>query len=355
MLCNVLQCMKKILFPVLLAGIFLTSCSGEKAPDVSHITVNLEVQRFEHDFFSIDTLNIVSSLEQLSQKYPAFLKDYMINILGLPVMEGDQQLTESLIRKFISDYRAIKDSSDKTFGNNPGFVKEVEQGLKYVKYYFPDYLLPEKLITFIGPLDAIYMGSTGSYGDVLTEEALAVGLQLHLGSNFSVYQSEFGLAMYPAYISRKFAPEYIAVNCIKNIIDDIFPDNSYSLPLIEQMVEKGKRMYLLDKLLPYTADTLKLGYTDAQLKGCYANEGLIWNFFVKNGLLFNNEELVIKSYIGDAPSTPEFGEGSPGYIGLFVGRQIVKEFMDRHPDLSLTDLMHTPPREVYEKSKYKPK
>ena len=38
------------------------------------------------------------------------------------------------------------------------------------------------------------------------------------------------------------------------------------------MVEAGKRLYLLDRFMPETADTLKTGYTKAQLKGCYENE-----------------------------------------------------------------------------------
>ena len=82
-------------------------------------------------------------------------------------------------------------------------------------------------------------------------------------------------------------------------------------------------MYILDKIMPFTADSLKIGYTDNQLKGCFANEGRIWNFFVTNNLLLSNEPALQKNYMGDGPSTPELGEGSPGYIGLFTGRQIV--------------------------------
>ena len=35
------------------------------------------------------------------------------------------------------------------------------------------------------------------------------------------------------------------------IVDDLFPDQSNGKPLIEQMVEKGKQWYLLDKFLPH--------------------------------------------------------------------------------------------------------
>ena len=111
---------------------------------------------------------------------------------------------------------------------------------------------------------------------------------------------------------------------------------------------------MLDKILPYTEDTLKTGYTAAQLKGCYENEGMIWNFFLTNSLLFNIEPANIKSYLEEAPNTPELGERSPGAIGVFVGWQIVKKYMAKHSELSLNELLHTDAKKIFEESKYKP-
>jgi hypothetical protein len=203
-------------------------------------------------------------------------------------------------------------------------------------------------------MDAYFEGSLGGYGDVITHDALAVGLQLHMGRNFSLYMSEMGQSLYPSYISRRFTPEYIPVNCTKNIIDDLYPDQSTGKHLVIQMVEKGKRLYLLDKLMPFTHDSLKIGYTESQLKGCYNNEGLIWNYFLTNGLLYNNDPAMIKNYIGESPNTPEFGEGAPGNIGLFTGWQIVKKYMDKNETLSPDELMKTDSKKIFEESKYRP-
>jgi len=164
-----------------------------------------------------------------------------------------------------------------------------------------------------------------------------------------------GLSLYPAYISRKFTPEYIPVNSIKNVIDDLFPDRSSDKTLVEQMIEKGKRIYLADKLMPHLHDTLKKGYTKTQLDGCYKNEGLIWNYFIRNGLVYNNDPTLIKNYVGEGPSTPEFGEGSPGNIGLFVGWQIVKKFMEYNESMPRGEMMNVEPKQLFEQSKYRPK
>ena len=337
------------------AIIFLASCKP-KAPDVSDIRVDLQVQRFEQDFFAIDTVSVHASLQQLQAKYPSFLNDFMVNVLGIPLGAPDSDSVAVMaVRRFISDYRPIKDSAAKIFASTDEIEKEVIRGLQYVKHYFPGYRLPQKLITFIGPLDAYYEASLGGHSDILTPEALGIGLQLHLGKNFSVYQTEIGQRLYPTYISRRFEPEYIPVNCMKNIIDDLYPDNSIDRPLIEQMIEKGKRMYLLDKFLPYTSDTLKTGYTQKQLEGCYENEALIWSFFLKNNLLYGIDPAINKNYIQDGPKTEELGDASPGFIGMFIGWQIVKKYMGKNDDKTMAQLMKTDAKTIFEESKYKPK
>ena len=347
--------MKHALLCFFIFSFLFFSCGDESAPDVSNIKVDLPVYRFENDFFALDTTNITAGISTLQQRYGNFVMDFLVNIMGLPPVTDTSGQSEKAIRQFIHDYAPIHRESMEIF---PGFESHRDktmQGLRYVKYYFPGYALPARIITFIGPMDAYFEGSTGGYGDAITADGLAVGLQLHLGSNNPLYQSQVAQSLYPVYISRKFSPEYIPVNCLKNVVDDLFPDNSASRPLVEQMVEKGKRLYLLNKFLPHTPDTLKIGYTKKQLEGCYQNEGLIWNFFLTNSLLYNSEPSIIKSYIGDAPNTPEFGTGAPGYIGLFTGWQIVNKFMEKNEQLSLQQLMQTDARKIFEESKYRPR
>ena len=347
--------MKKYLL-ILLTSISLTSCGdGVNAPDVSDIKVPLETSRFEQDFFLIDTNNITASLQQLQAKYPGFLNDFVVNILGIPLLPHPDTAVDGAIKKFITGYRTIKDTADLVFRSFDKPVNEVKKGLAFAKHYFPEYKLPTKLITFIGPLDAYFQGSLGGYGDIITNEGLAIGLQLHLGKQFSVYKTEMGQQMYPEYISRKFEPEYIPVNSMKNVIDDLFPEKFVDRPLIDQMIEKGKRLYVLDKLLPYTPDTLKIGYTQKQLQGCYENEAGIYNLFLHNNFLYSIEPSVNKNFLQDGPKTEELGDASPGFIGLFVGWQIVKKYMEKNSGLQLDQLMMTDSRKIFEEAKYKPR
>jgi hypothetical protein len=243
----------------------------------------------------------------------------------------------------------VKDSLDLLF-NPRGRMKTMEEGLRrgfqYTAYYFPQYKLPPKVVSYIGPFDAP--------GVAITRYTLAIGLQLYAGKNFPFYLSTQGQDLFPLYISRRFEPEYVVPNCMKAIAEDIYPDLSSSRTLMEQMIEKGKNWWLVDQLLPETADSLKTGFTQRQLNWCLGNEGQIWNFFLDQNL-YSLEPDLIKNFIGDGPYTQGMPEASPGNIGQWVGWRIVQKYVSMHPDLTPPQLLKIPAKQIFEEAKYKPK
>jgi len=325
--------------------VIMCSCGGRKnIPDVSGIKVQLDVKRFDKDFFALDTTNTAAALTKLQQQYPQFLNDYLYNILGI---EPAPDSVLQKVKHFITDYKTVYDTAQAVFASTSKMEAEIKKGFQFVRYYFPQYKLPQHIITYIGPIEG--------YANVLTAEGLAVGLQLYLGKDFSIYHSGYVSEVYPAYQSRRFDPAYIPVNCMKNVMDELYPSNEVDQPLIYQMVEAGKRLYMLESFLPETPEYLLAGYTDEQLKGCYENEGMIWNFFIQNNLLYITDPTQTRDYLTDGPKTEMLGEASPGFIGQFVGLQIVKKWMSEDDKRTLQQLLKTPAKEVFEQAKYKPR
>lgn len=330
---------------------FAAACnSGEKTPDVSNIKIDIKTERFENDFFKLDTANMLPGVQQLQTKYPDFFNDFTEKILGA---EGNGNVGGAVMA-FLYSYHSLYDSSQLLFANFSKYETEIKKGFQFVKYYFPEYKLPAKIVTFIGPLDASYKTSFGLQGDILTNNAIGIGLQLHMGGNFSFYKSEQGMQLYPAYISAGFEPAAIPVNAMRNIVDDIFPEKLDEKPLVQQMVEKGKRLYLLHKFLPATDEHLLIGYNNQQMKQCYEHEKEIWNMFAQNSSLQSIDENIIKNYIGASPKTQELGDASPGNIGAFAGWQIVKKFMKENDKTSLQQLMSMDADALFQAAKYKP-
>lgn len=336
----------RILAVIFFAGIFLIGCNNDsKQPDVSDIKVDLTVRRFEKDLFAIDSNQLAIGMADLIAKYPDFGRKFNSIILNIDPRWGNDTAI-AYFKGFISTYRPINDSVQKVFSNFEPYEKKLEQSVRYVRYYFPEYPTPKSIITYVGPMDG--------YGDILDEGTLIVGLHQHVGENFSLYKDDWVRQTYPSYISNRFTPDYITVNAMKNIVLDMYPEAAEDKTLVLQMVEKGKRLYLLQKLVPDAKEHQIIGYTEQQYKECVEREALIWDLFVQNGFLQSIDNNIIKNYIGEGPKTQELGEASPGNIGSFSGWQIVNKYMEKYPAISLDSLMNTNPDIIFEKTKYKP-
>jgi hypothetical protein len=259
--------------------LILLSCNNpDKAPDVSGIKIKLTTHRFEKQLFDTAAANLPEYLLHINNDQ-SFTQRYFTEILNIdPRLPPDS--TASYVNDFIRAYRFVYDTAEKIFPDFTPYENEIRKGSQFVKYYYPAYKIPENIITYIGPADG--------YGDILSEDAFIIGLQHHLGKDFSLYKTAMVQETYAEFISSRFEPDYIVINCMKNIVNDLFPKKEDDLPLAIQMVERGKRLYLLSKFLPGTEEYKLIGYTKEQMKDCYKNEAVIWDMFIKNSLLHRN-------------------------------------------------------------------
>jgi len=335
--------MKRLII-IAVAAVALGSCGSRNIPDVSGIKVEVPIGRFDRDFFLADTVQTERAMMGLQKKYPYFFNDYIQHIVFADVTDTTLAVPD-VINQYKRNVRPIYDSIQVRFPQTTALQEQLEQGFRFVKYYYPAYKIP-KVVT--------YAGLIGDPSVALTSNAMAIGLQMYLGKNFSAYNTLEAIDKFPQYISRRFDPAYIAVNCMQNIALDIYPDKSQGQHLIGQMIEKGKQWYLADKLMPTTPDSLKTGYTQAQLDWTVANEGLVWNFILQSNDLYNSEPAIVQRYIGESPKTDGMPDGSPGNIGQWVGWQIVKSYAEK-TGATLQQVLQADDRKIFEEAKYKPK
>ncbi len=335
----------RIAFITIIAVLFFASCNNDNTPNVANIKIAIKTQRFEEDLFKADTSNLITKLNKLQANYPSFGENFFAIILNInPAWSEDT--VANYLQGFLTAYKPVYDSSKKVFFTFSLYENKIIEGLKFIKHYFPSYKLPTNLITYIGPLDG--------YGDILSDDAIIIGLQHHLGKNFSLYKSEMVQQVYPSYITDRFEPDYITVNAMKNIVLDIFPEKLEDKTLVQQMIEKGKHLYILQKILPKANPANLIGYTTQQLKDCNLHEKAIWDLFVQNSFLQTIDNNIIKNYIGESPKTQELGDASPGNIGSYVGWQIVKKYMSKNSSTNLQQLMQLDNDTLFTETKYKP-
>ncbi|MDZ7877617.1 MAG: hypothetical protein U5L45_08100 [Saprospiraceae bacterium] len=332
----------------------VSSCNSDdndrpKTPDVSGIPINLNINRFDQKMAAIDTNTVEAAVAALEAEFPEFSRIYFEKIIGLKDPKDSVGKYRAEVRKFLTDssMRYMLDTIGKVYPDLNAEKREIEQGLRYFKHYFPNRPVPTTVYT---------MPSAYNFAAVFpTEDAIAVGLDMFLGKNYTVYEMLATTGQYPRFISRTFRRDYLVDRVFELLVGDVAGEPSGNR-LLDYMVHNGKKLYVLDCFLPKTPDSIKLNYTTEQMSGIYANESFTWGRILKQNLIYSTSFQEFQKLVTPAPNAPVIAEEAPGGVGNFIGWQIVKQYMKRHPETTVEALMKLKDaQKLLDDSKYKPK
>ena len=326
----------------------MTSCNNKKGADISHIDLNIPIERFDQTLNSLNPGDISLKVPELQKKYTWFYDDYMERMIS--VGQASDTTYYSNLRSVLQnkDYLALKSIVEGTFPDMHKQQDELTDAFKHIRYYYPGQKLP-RLISFISGF-AVQTPVGNDY--------IGIGLDMFLGAAGSKFYPALRLSI-PHYIARRFTPENITPRVMEAFIrEDMFPQDDNDRSMLAKMIYNGKILYFMDAVMPEINDTLKIGYTTEQIQWCKDYEAGIWAYFLQNELLFETDYMKIQKYLAEAPFTPGIGENSNSApkLGVWTGWQIIRKYMDKNPDVSLQQLMKEKnAQKILTNSKYKPK
>jgi gliding motility-associated lipoprotein GldB len=294
----------------------------EKA--IEETPVEIKVERFDKIFFETPP----KDLAKVKKQFPYFFSPQINDTVWLNKMQAPI-------------WREVYTEVQKKYSNIESVQNDLETLYKHMKYYFPETKQP-KLITLISDMD--YNNKA-----IFADSLVIVSLELYLGKNHKFYQ-------FPKYIKQNFEQSQIMPDIVTSFSTrKIAPPTDKNF--VSQMIYFGKQLYLKDVLLPESSDADKMGYTPEQIVWCQENEGYIWRYFVERQMLFSDDQKLTNRFINPAPFSKfylEIDNDSPGQVGSWIGWQMVRSFMANN-DITVAELMKTDAKEIFEKSKYKPK
>ncbi|WP_281237929.1 gliding motility lipoprotein GldB [Flavobacterium praedii] len=317
--------MKLFLLPLVISFVFC-SCDQkskiEKA--IEEAPVEIKVERFDKQFFETSP----NDLAKLKKQYPYFFNPQINDSVWLNKMNAPI-------------WREVYTEVQKKYPTADGIQKNVEELVQHLKYYFPKTKTP-KVITLISDMDC---SNKAIYADSL----VIISLELYLGKDHKFYT-------FPKYLKQNFEERQMMPDVVSSFsTGKIAP--SVEKNLLSKMIYFGKQLYLKDILLPEYSDAEKMGYTPEQIVWCQENESYIWRYFIEKEMLFSDEQKLTSRFIDPAPFSKfylEIDNDSPGQIGSWMGWQIVRSYMENN-DVKIDELLKMDAKEIFEKSKYKPK
>ncbi len=319
---------------------------GEKAPDVSHIPVEISVQRFEKDLFGLDSAGFDRGFQSLLDRFPLFSDAYFRLMHPVVPRQGDIWQYRDSVRAFVRDtfVRGCYDTAMIVYDDRE--IKSVEDELsqmfKYYKYYFPDGVVPQ-VVSFTG---------YAQYGAVVVSDSLmAIGWDCFLAP----YHARYNPETFPAYVQRTMDRRHLLSFFTANFLDDR-AGGPAGERLIDWMLYYGKLLYIADRVLPETPDSILQAYTREQTEWCTRHEAELWSYLASENLLYESDQRKIRKLVFPGPGAPPpIPQEAPGRAANYIGWQIIKAYMQRHPQTTMGQLLALKDsQQLLDASGYKP-
>ena len=321
----------------------LSACQRSRTYFPRHIEVpEMHFVRFDSALLSVQEANLDADVQRLYSEFPDFMPVYVEDILGFP--SADTIVLKQALPQFLNDtlygFAHTNAVEQQVFARVGDIEKPMAKAFARVSWLYPDWELPALYLFVSGFQAAIYF----------VEDGIAVGADMYLGKDYPYYQGV--VHQYQLQTMRK---ECIPVDVVSAWLFRHIPYTSSKNRLLDQMIYRGKVMYLLsclfDDLPPYEV----MGYTKEQWDWSVYHERAIWHRMMDRRDLFRTEQRTIASYLNDGPFTSEISQDSPARLGTWIGWRIVESYMNHHEEVSLTDLMSNGDAQlILEQSNYKP-
>ena len=304
--------------------------------------VEVKIVRFDSAQLAVRPDSVKSDIEQLYADYEEFMPMFVEGILGLPT-EDTAYLCE-MYAQFLTDtvmgFAQTNAKAQEMFADVSSLQKALNTGLSRLHYLYPEWEIP-----------TVYMFVSGFNSSVMYyENIMGLGVDMYLGSDYPYYNQ----VVYN-YQKQTMRKECVVGDLLSMYVAYHIPYNSKYNRLLEQMIFRGKQMFLLAQLLPDEPEWEVIGYSKEQWDWCEMYERGIWNRIMEKRDLFKTESMVLNSYMNDGPFTAEISQESPGRLGLWVGWRIVDSYMRNNENVSIQELINEgDAQKILEQSFYKP-
>lgn len=313
--------MRFIIIGVILGGIIWGCRFDRKSTEVNK---GVEIIRFDRDLFALN--REAPEIREVDSGDLAFFKLYVEGILQLGKVEA-AELPE-LLSLFLQD-SIILEVYDSVALKYPDMkIQEKELSAAFANYakYFPEKPIP-KVYTYI---------SGFNQSVVVDSNFVGISLDNYLGEDCVFYKMLS--TPIPRYIARRMTEREIVRDVLYGWLNAEYPFHPAHLDLLGGIIYQGKIMYLLEKLLPdYTQERL-FGFTSEQMEWCRNSESGIWAFMVDNEYLFENQQMLFRKYLNEAPFSSGMPQESPGRAVVWCGYRIVKDYL-RKQGATIRELM----------------
>lgn len=332
----------------LLGFVLLISCQTEttKSSIAELPAINLSVSDIGQKLEGVENENQLIDLEDTS---PALGNIILSSILKVKDQKGNIKYPAFEAYQKDSSILDLNRLIRKNYPQENTLTSMLTPPLQHLEYFVPSYEVPNIYTWNSGLQYQVFLFEDGS------KDGVCIGLDFFLGDDFAYTTLSTQNPNFSAYNARTFNRDHLPRKVMDGILSDLAPYPKTER-MLDLMIYNGKKLYILEQIMPTVPDTVIFEYTPQQMKWCTENEKEMWAYFLDKNLFYETDMRKINKLVNPSPSSPGMPDDAPGRTANYVGYQIVKQYMLRQPEVTIPDLIaEMDAQKILDLSRYKPR
>lgn len=315
-----------MLFFIIVLTVVTSSCqwrSGlwERDDSVYEDEKILRYDRLVDEFVS---LNSFSALHRMNTEFPRATRLLIEDVLAIGSVE--ESLIEQRLREFYLDstMQVLLDGVHNEYVDLSVEEEDMFSVFNQIKENDAEFKIPIVYAQVSGLNQSIVVG----------DSVLGISLDKYLGSDYPIYKK-----YYHDYQRRLMNRSRLVPDAVYYYLTHEYPlpaDRVHTL--LDKITHYGKMHWIIAKCREISL-LEEAGLDDERIDWYRKNEGEVWKVINNKNLLFSADMAMVKRLTTPRDGTPTFSDNAPDRIGLWIGLQIVDHYMERHPDLSIGELI----------------
>lgn len=311
---------------VLFASLALVTCQWSlDHGQAGRMATDIKVHRYDKLLDEYISLNSFSALQKMSTDYPQETKFLIEDVLSIGTVSDDN--INLRLREYFSDtiLQTLRRDAMLKFQDMSRIERDFTRAFRRLKRELPHMTVPRVYAQLSALNQSVVVG----------DSILGFSLDKYMGADYPLYNQ-----FYYSYQCRTMSPERIVPDCVAFYLLSEYPFPwEWHRTLLDQILHRGKIHWVVAQALRTATLEEEMGYTSEEGNWCRERRERIWNHLVESGQLHSTDPMLARAYLQPAECTYPLGVDSPGEVGVWLGLQIIDEYMAKNKNMTIADLL----------------
>ena len=314
------------IFMVLIACLAFGTCQWRVSPDGRNVKgEGVKVHRFDRLMDEYVESNSFSTLQKLNTEYPQEMRFLIEDVLSIGSVH-EEDIHQRLRNYYVDTLlQQLRHDALLKFEDMDGIEQQFNRAFRQMKRELPQMTVPQ----VYSQISAL--GQSVVVGDSI----LGFSIDKYMGADYPLYEH-----FYYDYQRRSMSPERIVPECLRFYLLSEYPFPwEWHRTLLDHILHQGKIHWVVAKLMDSPTLEDEMGYTSQEGVWCASRQDSIWNYLVQSGQLHATDPMLVRIYLQPAECTYPLGSHSPAEVGVWLGMQIIDDYMTANREKTIADLL----------------